>query len=83
MNINTLPSSFKILNGKLFCESVEIDTLASKYGTPIFVYSERAICEAFLKIKNAVEKWPVEISHPGNIDNARLFHICSDVAHKR
>ena len=63
MNTNTLPSSFKILNGKLFCESVEIDSLASKLGTPVFVYSERAICEAFLNIKKAVSKWPVEICY--------------------
>ena len=63
MNTNTLPSSFKILNGKLFCESVEIDSLASKFGTPVFIYSERAICEAFLNIKKAVSKWPVEICY--------------------
>ena len=63
INKNTLPSSFKILNGKLFCESVEIEMLASKFGTPIFIYSERAICEAFSKIKNAVAKWPVEICY--------------------
>lgn len=63
MNTNILPSSFKILNGKLFCESVEIDSLASKFGTPVFIYSERAICEAFLNIKKAVSKWPVEICY--------------------
>jgi diaminopimelate decarboxylase len=63
LNQNTLPSSFKIKNGNLFCESVEIDKLASEFGTPLFIYSERAICEAFLNIKKAVNNWPVEICY--------------------
>ena len=63
MNMKFLPQPFKIINGRLFCESVEINRLASKFGTPIFIYSERAICEAYLKIKNAVAKWPVEICY--------------------
>jgi diaminopimelate decarboxylase len=63
LNRNTLPRSFKINNGNLFCESIKIESLSSEFGTPLFVYSERAICEAFLKIKKAVDKWPVEICY--------------------
>ena len=63
LNQKILPSPFELKNGKLFCESLEIDELASEFGTPLFVYSERSISEAFLKIKNSVNRWPVNICY--------------------
>ncbi len=62
-NKNILPSSFQIKNGKLFCESVEIENLALFHGTPLFIYSERAITDAFLKMKKIVSNWPVDICY--------------------
>ena len=62
-NKNILPSPFKMIKGKLFCGSTEIELLAKKFGTPLFVYSEKAICDSFLSIKKAVEKWPVNICY--------------------
>jgi diaminopimelate decarboxylase len=37
----------------LFAEDVDINELASKYGTPLYVYSKRTFLEHFRKIKSA------------------------------
>ena len=37
----------------LFAEDVDINELAAKYGTPLYVYSKRTFIEHFRKIKNA------------------------------
>ena len=43
--IPTLPSSegFSYREHRLHCEDVALDTLAQRYGTPLYVYSRRAI----------------------------------------
>lgn len=39
----TLPVGFSEENGSLFCEGVALDELARRYGTPLYVYSRKAI----------------------------------------
>ncbi|OUW01284.1 MAG: diaminopimelate decarboxylase [Betaproteobacteria bacterium TMED156] len=62
-NQKVLPYPYNFSNGKLFCESVELEQLAKKFGTPLFVYSERAIADSFLEIKKSVQNWPVEVCY--------------------
>ena len=44
-------------NGKIFVEKVSAESLAKKFGTPLYVYSENRIRENARKIKNALAKF--------------------------
>ena len=44
---------FNYKRNTLFAENVDVNTLAKKYGTPLFVYSHRTIAEHYRKIENA------------------------------
>ncbi len=44
---------FNYKKNKLFAEDVDINILAEKYGTPLYVYSKRTFLEHFHKVKNA------------------------------
>ncbi|HRU40061.1 MAG TPA: diaminopimelate decarboxylase, partial [Candidatus Goldiibacteriota bacterium] len=44
---------FGYKNNVLFAEDVDVNLLAEKYGTPLYVYSKRTFIEHFRKIKNA------------------------------
>ena len=45
---------FRYVRGKLCCEGVPVDTLARKFGTPLFVYSQRTLTEHFQKLDRAL-----------------------------
>ena len=45
---------FHFVGGKLFCEGVAIETLAGKFGTPLYVYSQRTLTEHFRKLDAAM-----------------------------
>tara|TARA_B100000900_G_scaffold308231_1_gene266917 strand:- start:1733 stop:3016 length:1284 start_codon:yes stop_codon:yes gene_type:complete len=42
-----MPNGFGDREGSLFCEAVSADSLAQRFGTPLYVYSQTAITEAF------------------------------------
>lgn len=44
---------FNYKKKKLFAEDVDINELAAKYGTPLYVYSRRTFLEHYRKIKSA------------------------------
>lgn len=44
---------FNYKRDKLFAEEVDLNLLAEKYGTPLYVYSLRTISEHYKKIENA------------------------------
>ena len=46
----------EVRNGSLHFEDVRLDSLAKKYGTPLFVYSERMIVDAISKVQEAFRK---------------------------
>ena len=48
-------STFSHIDGVLHCEQVSLETVASTYGTPTYVYSRKAIETAFLSYKHALE----------------------------
>ena len=56
----TLPDSdgFGYLDGRLQCEAVSLDALAERFGTPLYVYSRRAIEHAFDRYAMALQGRP-------------------------
>src|SRR6267378_3849022 len=45
---------FRYVGNKLFCEGVAIETLAKKFGTPLYVYSQRTLTDHFQKLDRAL-----------------------------
>src|SRR5207253_2873700 len=45
---------FHYLAGKLHCEGVSIDALVKKFGTPLYVYSQRTLTDHFRKLDAAL-----------------------------
>lgn len=45
---------FRYVGKKLFCEGVAVETLAKKFGTPLYVYSQRTLTEHFQKLDAAL-----------------------------
>jgi diaminopimelate decarboxylase len=45
---------FRYVGKKLFCEGVAVETLAKKFGTPLFVYSQRTLTDHFQKLDLAL-----------------------------
>lgn len=53
-------NSFKYIDGTLHCEEVAIEDIASKYGTPSYIYSER-------EIRNNAKAYLSSVKKPGII----------------
>ncbi len=45
---------FRYVGEKLFCEGVSVETLAQKFGTPLYVYSQRTLTDHFTKLDRAL-----------------------------
>ena len=45
---------FRYVGGKLFCEGVSLESLARKYGTPLYVYSQHTLTDHFEKLDRAM-----------------------------
>jgi diaminopimelate decarboxylase len=45
---------FQYKNGKLHCEGVSVESLAGKFGTPLYIYSQRTLTEHFQKLDQAL-----------------------------
>ena len=45
---------FSYVGSKLFCEDVAVDSLAEKFGTPLYIYSQRTMTEHFRKLDGAL-----------------------------
>jgi diaminopimelate decarboxylase len=41
---------FRYVDGRLFCEGVAVETLAKKFGTPFYLYSQHTLTEHFQKL---------------------------------
>ncbi len=51
----------KLRNGagrEIFCEGVALEEIASRFGTPAYVYSQRAIEDAFDELKSGLRRLP-------------------------
>ena len=45
---------FRYVGNKLFCEGVAVETLAKKFGTPLYVYSQHTVAGNFQKLDRAL-----------------------------
>lgn len=45
---------FRYVGNRLFCEGVAVESLARKFGTPLYVYSQRTLTENFQKLDAAM-----------------------------
>src|SRR5688572_3666037 len=45
---------FRYVGNKLFCEGVAIESLAQKFGTPLYVYSQRTLTRRFQELDRAM-----------------------------
>jgi diaminopimelate decarboxylase len=45
---------FHYSGNRLFCEGVSVESLAHKFGTPLYVYSQRTLTEHFQKLDRAL-----------------------------
>src|SRR2546425_9752802 len=45
---------FRYVGHKLYCEEVAVETLARKFGTPIYVYSQHTLADHFQKLDRAM-----------------------------
>ena len=48
--------SFRYVQGRLHAESVDLENLAEKHGTPLYVYSRATIEDHFKRLDNAMER---------------------------
>ena len=44
---------FRYVGNRLFCEGVAVEALARKFGTPLYVYSQRTLTEHFQRLDRA------------------------------
>jgi diaminopimelate decarboxylase len=55
MNLKLPPMhDFRYVGNKLFCEGVAVESLAKKFGTPLYVYSQRTLTNHFQKLDSAL-----------------------------
>ncbi|HEX4343015.1 MAG TPA: diaminopimelate decarboxylase [Verrucomicrobiae bacterium] len=45
---------FRYIGKKLYCEGVAVETLAKKFGTPLYVYSQHTLTDHFQKLDSAL-----------------------------
>jgi diaminopimelate decarboxylase len=45
---------FDFKDNRLYCEDVDVNTIAAKVGTPVFIYSTRTLLEHFRKLDRAL-----------------------------
>jgi diaminopimelate decarboxylase len=48
------PAAFAYRDGRLHCEAVELGALAARFGTPLYVYSRRAILASYERYRLAL-----------------------------
>src|SRR5258707_15626869 len=55
--------SFHYQQGKLYCESSDLASLAEQHGTPLYVYSEQTILDHYRRLNSALEPLDREICY--------------------
>ena len=45
---------FRYIGNKLFCEGVAVESLAEKFGTPLYVYSQQTLTDHFQNLDGAL-----------------------------
>jgi len=52
--VNTPVHDFHYVGRKLYCERVSVESLAKRFGTPLYVYSQHTLTEHFQKLGKAL-----------------------------
>ncbi len=52
---------FSYRSGQLYCEDIPAETLAGTYGTPLYVYSKKALTERYQAIRDAFAGVPTTV----------------------
>jgi diaminopimelate decarboxylase len=47
---------FRYVGNKLFCEAIAVDSLAKKFGTPLYVYSQNTLRDHYSKLVDAIRE---------------------------
>ena len=45
---------FRYMDGLLHCEGVSVEALAEKFGTPLYVYSQKTLSDHFQKLDRSL-----------------------------
>ncbi|MEO6183509.1 MAG: diaminopimelate decarboxylase [Verrucomicrobiota bacterium] len=45
---------FRYVGGKLMCEAVSVESLARKFGTPLYIYSQNTLADHFSRLDSAL-----------------------------
>src|SRR2546429_6075691 len=45
---------FRYVGGKLYCEGIAVEKLVRKFGTPLYIYSQKTLTDHFLKLDRAM-----------------------------
>ena len=45
---------FRYISGKLYCEGIAVEDLVRKFGTPLYIYSQKTLTDHFLKLDRAM-----------------------------
>jgi diaminopimelate decarboxylase len=73
---------FQINNNKLFFDREDIEKLANKHGTPVYLFSERKIKENIDYIEKSFQKNWVKTQIAYSMKNNSLLEVCDIIADK-
>ena len=48
--------SFRYIQNRLHCENTDLEAVAEKHGTPLYVYSKETISDHFTRLDQSLEK---------------------------
>ncbi len=69
---------FRFINNELYCENVRLQDIAEDIGTPVFVYSKKAIEDKINEYKNAFKSYPTLICYAckanSNLSILKIFN---------
>jgi diaminopimelate decarboxylase len=69
---------FRYRNKELYCEQIQVKTLAKLYQTPLYIYSARSIREHYHRLKNAFPQTLICYSVKAN-SNLSICRLLSDL----
>jgi diaminopimelate decarboxylase len=68
--------AFRYESGQLLCENVPVESLAERFGTPAYVYSQAAILGSFLRLKQSLALVPNLICYSVKANsNLRILNL--------
>jgi len=71
---------FTFQNGRLFCEEIDIDALATQHATPFYLYSRRTLRESYFAIETAFAGHPHTICYALKANsNAHILRELSEL----